>query len=56
MEMKRIKFKHWKEDRVLIEVGRIIHDKPESYRIVLQTPRGDYIDIIRDTIVEIEDV
>lgn len=56
--MKRVKFKHWKEDRELTEVGELPQslNNPQSDKIVLQTPRGELIDIRKDTVLEIEDV
>lgn len=56
--MKRVKFKHWKEDKELIEVGEMPSklNNPQSEKIVLQTPRGEFIDIRKDTVLEIEDV
>ena len=56
--MKRIKFKHWKEDRELVEVGELpsVLNNPQSDKYVLQTPRGDLIDIRKDTVLEVEDV
>ena len=56
--MKRIKFKHWKEDRELVEVGELPQklNNPQSDKYVLQTPRGDLIDIRKETVVEITDV
>jgi hypothetical protein len=59
MEMKRIKFKHWQdESRELVEVGSLPPslNNPQSEKYVLQTPRGEFIDIIKKTVVEIEDV
>ncbi len=56
--MKRVKFKHWKEDKELVEVGEMPSklNNPQSEKIVLQTARGDFIDIRKDTVLEIEDV
>ena len=56
--MKRIKFKHWKEDRELIEVGELPNalNNPQSDKYVLQTPRGEFVDIRKDTVIEVEDV
>ena len=56
MEIKlfRIKFKHWKEDREIVEVGTMpdVLNNPMSEKFVLQTPQGDFIDIIKSTVVE----
>jgi len=56
--MKRIKFKHWKEDRELIEIGELptTLNNPQSDKYVLQTPRGEFVDIRKDTVIEVEDV
>ena len=56
--MKRVKFKHWKEDKELIEVGEMPAklNNPQSEKIVLQTPLGEFIDIRKDTVLEVEDV
>lgn len=59
MEMKRIKFKHWQdENRELVEVGHLppTLNNPQSEKYVLQTPHGDFVDIRKNTVVEIEDV
>jgi len=59
MEMKRIKFKHWQdENRELVEVGHLPSslNNPQSDKFVLQTPRGEFVDIRKSTVVEIEDV
>jgi len=57
--MKRIKFKHWKTGEELIEIGNLpqaLNKNPNSDRFVLQTTRGEYVDIIKDTIIVMEDV
>ena len=56
--MKRVKFKHWKKDKELVEVGEMPSklNNPNSDKIVIQTARGDFIDIRKDTVLEIEDV
>jgi len=56
--MKRIKFKHWKEDRELVEVGELPNalNNPQSDKYVLQTPRGEFIDIRKETVIDVEDV
>ena len=56
--MKRIKFKHWKEDRELVEVGELPNalNNPQSDQYVLQTPRGEFVDIRKDTVIDVEDV
>jgi hypothetical protein len=57
--MKRIKFTHWQdENRELVEVGELpaTLNNPQSDKYVLQTARGDFIDIRKETVLEIEDV
>jgi len=56
--MKRVKFKHWKDDRELVEVGELppALNNPQSEKYVLQTPRGEFVDIRKETVVEITDV
>ena len=56
MEIKRVKFKHWKKDTVLVEYGEIVPMNESSDRIVIRTAEGEFVDIIKDTIVEIKDV
>jgi len=59
MEMKRIRFTHWQdENREIVEVGSLPPslNNPQSEKYVLRTPHGDFIDIIKKTVVEIEDV
>lgn len=59
MEMKRIKFTHWQdENREIVEAGSLPPslNNPQSEKYVLRTPHGDFIDIIKKTVVEIEDV
>ena len=57
MEMKkfRIKFKHWQdENREIVEVGTMpdVLNNPMSEKFVLQTDRGDFVDIRKSTVVE----
>lgn len=57
--MKRIRFTHWQdENREIVEVGSLPPslNNPQSEKYVLRTPHGDFIDIIKKTVVEIEDV
>ena len=56
--MKRIRFKHWKEDKEIVEVGELppALNNPQSEKYVIQTPRGEFIDIIKETVLEVEDV
>ena len=56
--MKRIRFKHWKEDKEIVEVGELppALNNPQSEKYVIQTPRGELIDIIKETVLEVVDV
>lgn len=56
--MTRIKFKHWKTGKELVEVGELPTqlNSPSSDRYVLQTPHGDFVDIIKNTVIVMEDV
>jgi len=55
--MHRIRYKHWKRDDVIYEVqGTILHDNPESERIVVKLENEHYEDIIKTTIIEIEEI
>ena len=47
-----IRYKHWKTGAELIASGKIIHDNPESDRLVLQKDDGKYVDILRSTVIE----
>lgn len=52
-----VRYKHWKRDSLILEVsGDIVHENPQSDRIVVQTIDDQYEDIIRDTIVEIIEI
>ena len=56
--MKRIRFKHWKEDKEIVEVGELpaALNNPQSEKYVIQTPRGELIDIIKETVLEVVDI
>lgn len=51
MERYFIKYKHWKKDKVLSVVGEIVHDNPQSDRIVVRLENGQLEDIIKTTII-----
>lgn len=51
MERYFIKYKHWKKDKVLSVVGEIVHDNPQSDRIVVRLDNGQLEDILRTTII-----
>ena len=55
MKKFRIKFKHWKDEkREIVEVGAMpeVLNNPMSEKFVLQTDRGEFIDIRKSTVVE----
>jgi predicted acetyltransferase len=52
--MVKILFKHWKTGTVLEVMGSIRHDNPQSDRIVIEQPDGTFEDIIKETIISIE--
>lgn len=57
--MKEIKFRHWKTGEVLTAVGTMPHysnKNPQSDRIVLKLKDGSFVDIIKDTIIEVNDI
>ena len=47
----KVIFKHWKTGEYLQVVGELIHDNPESDRIVIRKYDGSYEDIIKETVV-----
>ena len=47
-----VRYKHWKTGAELLASGKVIHDNPESDRLVLQKDDGKHVDIIRSTIIE----
>jgi hypothetical protein len=55
--MHRIKYKHWKDDNKIYEIeGKIIHNNPQSDRLVIQLFNNHLEDIIKSTIVEMEEI
>jgi hypothetical protein len=53
--MVKIIFKHWKTGKKLEESGKIVHDHPDSDRLVLRrTSDGKFVDIIKTTIIQKE--
>lgn len=54
--MIKVIFQHWKTGAHLVEVGYLVHDNPQSDRIVLRKADGTFIDIIKETIVVQEEV
>ena len=56
MEIKKITYEHWKTGEHLICIGEIAFNNPQSDRLVVKClAKGDYEDIIKKTIVSIED-
>jgi hypothetical protein len=51
-----ITFKHWKTEEVLTETGVIPQNlnNEASDRIILKTDSGEFIDIIKKTIIKME--
>lgn len=47
----KIIFKHWKTGEPIQVVGEVIHDNPQSDRLVVRKADGTYEDIIKDTII-----
>ena len=54
--MTKIIFKHWKTGAHIVEVGHLVHNHPDSDRLVLKKADGTFVDIIKSTIVVKEDV
>ena len=54
--MHKVVYKHWKTDAVLEVTGIILHDHPASDRIVIEKADGSFEDVIKNTIVTIEEV
>ena len=54
--MHKVIYKHWKTDTVLEVTGVILHDNPVSDRIVIEKIDGGYEDILRDTIITVEEI
>jgi hypothetical protein len=57
MSRVRIKFKHWKTDKLLeVEGERVDYNSPQSDRYLILKENGAYEDIIKETIVEINEI
>lgn len=56
--MKKIVYKHWKTGEILTDVGHMPkqYNNSQSDRYLLQTEDGKYVDIIKSTVVKIEDI
>ena len=51
-----IKYKHWKTQKVLSVSGELVHNNPQSERLVIRKEDGSLEDIIRETIIEMSPV
>ncbi len=56
--MVKITYKHWSKDKVLEVTGTMPTRLNNNHndRIVVQKPNGDYEDVIKNTVIKIEDV
>ena len=52
--MIKILYKHWKTGVVLEVSGEILFNRPDSDRLVLRKEDGTFEDIIKSTIISIE--
>ena len=56
--MQKITYKHWTKDKVLEITGtmptRLNNNLNDRY--VIQTPNGGYEDVIKETVISIEDI
>ena len=55
---KKITYRHWKKDKVLEVTGTLPHSliSESSDRYVVQTTNGLYEDVIKSTVISIEDI
>lgn len=53
--MKNISFKHWKTGKILNRTGEIVLYNQQSDRLILKLEDGTFEDIIKNTIVKIEE-
>ena len=56
--LKKVTYKHWTKDKVLEVTGTLPQrlNSESSDRYVVQTPNGLYEDVIKETVISIEDV
>ena len=56
--MIKITYKHWTKDKVLEVVGTMPPElnNGSSDRLIVQKPQGDYEDVIKNTVIMIEEV
>jgi hypothetical protein len=56
--MQKITYKHWSKDKVLEVTGtmptRLNNNRNDRY--VVQKPDGNYEDVIKETVISIEDI
>ena len=56
--MIKITYKHWSKDKVLEVTGTMPTRLNNNHndRLVVQKPDGDYEDVIKETVISIEDI
>jgi hypothetical protein len=54
--MVKVTYKHWQKDVELVVTGTIVHNNDSSDRIVVQKEDGKFEDILRHTVLSIEDI
>lgn len=56
--MVKITYKHWSKDKVLEVTGTMPTRLNNNFndRLVVQKPNGDYEDVLKNTVITIEDV
>ena len=56
--MVKITYKHWSKDKVLEVTGTMPTRLNNNHndRLVVQKPNGDYEDVLKNTVIKIEDV
>ena len=56
--MVKITYKHWSKDKVLEVTGTMPTRLNNNHndRLVVQKPDGDYEDVLKNTVITIEDV
>lgn len=56
--MQKITYKHWTKDKVLEITGTMPTRLNNNFndRYVVQTPDGEYEDVLKETVISIEDI
>jgi len=55
--MQKVKFKHWKTGKELSVEGVVVNwVNEQSDRIVVEKQKGEYEDILKNTIISIEEI